>query len=526
MPEPGRAAPVEITVQVNREVPYRQAETLVLERIWQDETLETEVDSKGNDIRPTQVEKAVWSTKRLDDSTGYFVQPLRFYFKQGKNVVTITDNREPVLLKELSVCAVSSVPDYNTYIAGLSDKKPAEQNAAHIQGEQSAWKTDPTIVKTFDRTSPLTEPYRGAKISLNVIGSYKPGQTIAWTFDAPEDGLYEMRFKVLQNFDRSIYSGRTLRIDGEIPFQEAENIKFFYNSTWQMVTLGDGGAPYYVYLAKGEHEISMEVTLGDLGEAMNQVDACIRDINEIYRNFLMIMGYTPDTMRDYKLERQLPESFILMSEVADRLDAIANEMTGVSGVKGTELLALTEMSRTLRDFVDEPYKIAEQFSVFTSDMSALNAWKNDVSQRSLDIDYIDIVAPGAPFPQITPTFFQSISHGIDMFLASFTEDYNSLGSTSGSERKITVWTITGRDEAQVLNQLIKSSFSDKSGISVEIQLVPADVVLPATVAGNGPDVILYADQQLPVTLPCAARLWICARLKGLRSSRPILGRAL
>jgi hypothetical protein len=162
MPEPGRAAPVEITVQVNREVPYRQAETLVLERIWQDETLETEVDSKGNDIRPTQVEKAVWSTKRLDDSTGYFVQPLRFYFKQGKNVVTITDNREPVLLKELSVCAVSSVPDYNTYIAGLSDKKPAEQNAAHIQGEQSAWKTDPTIVKTFDRTSPLTEPYRGA----------------------------------------------------------------------------------------------------------------------------------------------------------------------------------------------------------------------------------------------------------------------------------------------------------------------------------------------------------------------------
>jgi len=498
MPEPGRSAPVEIMVQINHEAPYRQAETLILERIWQDEASATEMDSNGNDIRPTQIEKAVWSTKRLDDSAGYFVQPLLFYFQQGENVITIKDNREPVLLKGLSVCAARKVPDYNTYISGLLDKKPATQNAAHIQGEMSAWKTDPTIVKTFDRTSPLTEPYRGAKISLNIIGSYKPGQTIAWTIDAPEDGLYELRFKVMQVFDRSTYSGRTLRIDGEIPFKEAENIKFFYNSTWQMVTLGDGEKPYYVYLTKGEHELSMEVTLGDLGEVINRVDECTRDINSIYRNFLMIMGYTPDIMRDYKLERQLPESFMLMSEVADRLDAIVNEMTEISGIKGTELLALTEMSRTLRDFVDRPYKIPEQFGVFTSDMSALNAWKNDASLRSLDIDYIDVAAPGAPLPQITPTFLQSVSHGVDMFLASFVEDYNSLGSTSESKRSITIWSTAGRDQAQVMNQLVKSYFSEQSGINVEIQLVPGDVILPSTVAGNGPDVILNADQQLPI----------------------------
>jgi ABC-type glycerol-3-phosphate transport system substrate-binding protein len=501
MPAPGRSAPVEIVAQVDHEIPYRQAETILLERIWQDKTTESEVDPNGNDICPSQVEEAVWSTKRLEDSTGFFVQPLLFYCEQGENTVTITVNRETVLLRELSVCAPRSVPAYSAYIAGFSDKPPATANAAHIQAEQPAWKSDPTLVRSFDRTSPLTEPYKGSKISLNIIGGNtwcKTGETIAWTFDAPQDALYEIRFKVKQNFIRGTYSGRTLRIDGEIPFTEAENIKFIYDSRWQIVTLGDGDAPYYVYLTKGEHELSMEVTLGDLGETLNKVDTCARDINGIYRKFLMIMGYTPDIMRDYKLERQLPEVFTLMSDVADRLDEVVDEMTALTGTKGTELLSLSEMSRTLRDFVKKPYEIPEKFGVFTSDMSALNAWKNDASIRPLEMDYIDIAAPGSPLPRVNPTFFQSVSYGVDMFIASFVEDYNSLGSTSDSNRSITVWSTTGRDQAQVLNQLIKTSFAGQSDVNVEIQLVPGDIILPSTVAGNGPDVILYAGQQLPV----------------------------
>lgn len=501
MPIPGRSAAPEIAVRINHEIPYHQAETIMLDRIWQDKDTQTEVDANGNDVRPAQKEKEVWTCIRVMDSTGYYVQPLLFYLNQGENTITIKDNREPVLLKEITVCAPKEIPDYDQYIGNFPDKKLAAESASRIQAEKAAWKNNPTLLPASDRTSPLTEPYRGAKISLNIIGGYTwsmTGEEIAWTFNAPEDALYEVRLKVKQNFVRGTYSGRTLRIDGEVPFKEAENIKFFYNSQWQIITLGEKNKPYYVYLTKGEHQLSMQVTLGDLGETLNTVDLCTRDINGIYRQFLMIMGHTPDNMRDYKLDRQLPEVFVLMSDVADRLDAVVQDMSELTGTRGTELLSLTKMSMTLREFVDKPYEIPGKFNIFTSNMSALTAWKNDASIRPLALDYIDIAAPGTVLPRITPTFLQSVSHSVQMFIASFMENYNSLGSASNGRNTVTVWSTTGRDQAQILNQLIKSNFSGQSGINVEIQLVKPDIILPSTVAGNGPDIILYADQKLPV----------------------------
>lgn len=517
MAKPGRSAPCELTVLVNDDIQYRQAAAILADRIWKDANETIEVDDHGNDIRPAVVEVAEYATRRCMDSSGYNTRPLLFKMDKGVNRLTILENRESILIKEIKLCPRETIPSYAEYQSLHEGIPIATQSAPRIQAEKTTWKNDPILVPTTDRTSPLTEPYKGAKISLNTIGQDGwsiSGQTIAWSVDVPVDGLYEIRFKIKQNYIRGTYSSRTLLIDGQVPFAEAENIRFTFDSRWQLVALGNGSTPYLVHLTPGRHELSLRVTLGDLSDIIGRVDSCTIQINEIYRKFLMIMGSTPDTMRDYKLERQLPDLFLEMDDLADRLETIASEMRSITGTQGTELLSLTRMAMTLRDFVEKPYEIPSKFAVFTSHMSSLNAWKNDAAYRPLEIDYIDVIVPGKPVEQINATFWQSIKHSLSLFLSSFTVDYDNLGSTSDASQSITVWSTTGRDQAQVLNQLVKSYFSTKNDISVEIQLVKIDAILPSTVAGNGPDLVLYAPQQMPVNFAIRGAAYDLSKFDG------------
>ncbi len=501
MPKPGRSAPCEVVIQIDGELPYLQASTILLDRIWKDATDRIETDSNGNDIRPAQVEWPIYSTRRAMDSTGYHTRPLLFPLRQGANKVTLHVNREGLQLRQVTFAAPRQVPTYAEYLAQYAAAPQATQSASRVQAELPAWKTSPVLTAYADRSSPLTEPYRGSKYCFNTIGGTSwnlVGETIAWNLEAPETGLYELRFKAKQDFIRGTYSSRSLQIDGQAPFAEAEDVRFLFDDDWQMVTVGNGDQPYSVYLTQGTHEISLEVTLGDLGEVLGQVNHCAQDVMGIYRQFLMIIGSTPDVMRDYKLERQLPETFLQMEDVANRLDATVESLRGVTGNTGTELLALSNMSRTLRDFIKKPYDIPAKFSIFQSDVDALTDWRNEASYRPLVLDYIDLAAPGTPLPRVAASALESIAYGADMFAASFVENYESLGEAAGGKSTITVWSPTGRDQAQVINELVKSYFTPQTGINVEIQLVQGDTILPSTVAGNGPDVILYANQQMPV----------------------------
>lgn len=49
-----------------------------------------------------------------------------------------------------------------------------------------------------------------------------------------------------------------------------------------------------------------------------------------------------------------------------------------------------------------------------------------------------------------------------------------------------------------VKNLIDDSFTPKSGISVNLKLVPANILLPATLAGEGPDVAMQIGEDVPV----------------------------
>jgi hypothetical protein len=73
---------------------------------------EISTDSKGNQIRPPQVEKPQWITTSLKDGDGLFNDPLLFYFEKGRHTVTFESNKASVAIAYVKLYNEQKYPEY------------------------------------------------------------------------------------------------------------------------------------------------------------------------------------------------------------------------------------------------------------------------------------------------------------------------------------------------------------------------------------------------------------------------------
>lgn len=510
-PVAGRSRDVEMAVRMNGSLPYQEAGSLVLTRRWRDKSGTIETDANGNDIRPSQeeilLEERGWLTYTAQDRAGFHTRPLLFEIT-AENTITLFISRESVRIRRITFQAAKELPSYAAYIAAHAGAADATASLPMMQAELPAWKNDATMVASADRISPATVPYKGAKISLNTIGGNNwasAGKEMAWTFTPEQTGLYEIRLRVRQNYKRGFYAARTLKINGETPFAEAENLRFIYSSGWQIYTVSTEDTPCKFYFEAGKtYTLSMVVTLGDFGEVLGRTQESVGVLNDIYRELLMIMGSTPDTVRDYNLKKQIPQTIEEMLRQAEKLEAIADEVQSITGFSGSELASLRKMAVQLREFYKDPREISKRLRYFKDNIAALNTWMLDAKSLPLDLDYITVAAPGSAVEKADAGFFQMVGYMFQMFVASFVEDYNSLAGNGQADSSIVVWSTAGRDQATILNDLIRSYYTPQSketlgkSVGVNLQIVQADAILPSVAAGNGPDVLMNAGMQLPI----------------------------
>ena len=511
-PDPGRSRDIEIRLELQGDIPYQEADSLVLPRRWRDAGGVIEEDDNGNDIRPSQEEILFddrgWLSYQATDSAGYYTQGLLFPLEE-ENTLTLTLSRENVRIHRIVFYGFEDVPSYAEYAARYQDVPDASSSLPAIEAELPAWKSDARLVAFADRSSPLTSPYKGAKVSLNTIGGdnwVNVGQTIAWSFTPEETGMYEIRLRCRQNYVRGFYSTRILRIDGSVPFEEAANLRFTYDRSWKNYVVSAEDTPCRFYFEAGHtYTLSLTMTLGDFSASLGRAQESVQVLNDIYRELLMIMGASPDSLRDYNLDETIPDTIEEMRAQAENLQALSDEIRAIAGFSGSELALLEKVSEQLRDFYEDPREIAERLNTFKDNIAALNTWILDAQTLPLDLDTITIAAPSAPIPKADAGFWGSFVHQVRLFLSSFVEDYNSLGGTMlEGGQTLKVWTTTGRDQATILNDLIRSTYSttvtERLGkpVNVELQVITADTILPSVAAGNGADVLLNAAISLPV----------------------------
>ncbi|MDR0375776.1 MAG: extracellular solute-binding protein [Treponema sp.] len=504
-PLDSRGIAIERNFKINGQTPFLGAEQLVFQRVWGDAGEGVRVDNQGNELRPTQIEKPRWETEWFKDPLGYIIEPYVFHFAEGDNVIRIEGVNEPMAIRSLTLTPVEKAKSYREYIASFDAARFRNTDPsfmAKIQGEEAQRRSDPSLYAVYDRSSGATEPASVAKIKLNMIGGQSwrvSGQWIEWDFAVPEDGLYRFAVKSRQNYNRGFVSSRSILIDGEIPCREVAAAAFRYDNKWRLAGFQDGsGDEMYFPLTKGEHTFRLQATLGEMGGMLNTMEESVFRLNEIYRKILVLTGPEPDIYRDYRVDVVYPEVVTAMELESRILYKLVDDLTSYSGERSSQSAAALILARQLEVFARRPDKIPRTLVNFKNNISALGDSLIALAQSQLDIDYLVISAAEAKLPRVKENFFTAAFHEIASFLASFFVDYNNLGDVYEGNDVVEVWMLAGRDQSSILKSMIDDTFTPETGIRVNVKLVAADAVMPAVVAGTGPDAAITVQQGDPV----------------------------
>lgn len=546
-----KSAPAERYILIDGSVPFKEARSIEFEKIWTDvynvvdengkyvynedgskkSYLATDAkfiefmlnqnnmkadsdrlfvkDINGNELKPDKELVEKWVSSYIHDSTGYYAEPLSFFFSgDEEHTISLQSVREPLAIKSIKLVAAESDITYEQYKQKYADKKDYTGSESYkVQAEYPVITSGDTIYPLNDRSSSYSEPQDSALIRLNEIGGDKwqyVGQWIEWQIEVPEEGFYSIVPRSQQNYYSGIYVSRKIYINGELPFKEAGNLRFPYSSDWRTAPLSDGTTNFKFYLNKGVNKIRLEVVLGDMAQVLSTVENSLSAINGYYRKILMITGPDADEYRDYGFDKLIPDVLKGLGAESKKLYQVSELLTQLTGEKGEHSSTLDRVALVCERMSMYPSTVASQMNTLKDNSASLGSWLSSTQNQPLDIDYISVQAVDSEVPEAEPGFFGSLWYEIQKFYMSFFSDYNSLGSTgenagSESDVRISVWTSTSRDQAQIIRSLIDDNFTpNHEGISVDLQLVAGGTLLPATLAGTGPDVFLGAGQGDPV----------------------------
>ena len=509
-PVAGKNSAIQRSIFLDGELPYEELSLVEFQRIWTMDVSETKVDAngittlswqkdnQGNDLKPSSVEIPAWTESYVYDSEGYITTRLSLYLTAGEHTVTLTGLREPMLLRELKLSNSDAVGAYADVLAQMdaAGHTATSGQMIRIEAETAARSSSQMLYAVQDQSSPAVYPSSPKELLNNTIGGNSwrlNGQWIEWDFEVSESGYYNIALFDQQNFVKGIYVSRRITIDGEVPFREMEAYGFNYASTWRTDVLSDDqGTPYLFYLDAGKHTIRMEVVLGEFAQIISNVQDCVSQLNAIYRSVIRITGVSPDEFRDYEIEASLPHLEDQLIAVREELDRAIQDLRALLGSGSDKEIVLITMRDQLDELIYDQERFVEVLSSYKVNIRATASWITQVIDQPLQLDRIYVYSPDVEIKVEKQGFLARLWYEICRLFYSFIIDYNQIGNVSDDEdtTTITLWVGTGRDQANIIKSLIDSTFTPKSGISVNVQLVDMGTLLKATLAGEGPDVAI------------------------------------
>ncbi len=527
-PLSGKGMSIEFELRLDGKVPHDDFMSVRFYRTWKDAG-DIRKDGNGNDLYPEQEEEPQWTVRDFIDTQGFYNKRIPLYIDKGSHSVTLVLKREALAIKSIRLYNSEPLPSYEQLSAAYKNTEAVSGETADtfepvlikVQAEKPFLKSDSTLIPTCDRTDAATEPSHPSKIRLNTLGgnwTWKlPGQWAEWKVTVPEDGLYTFYTKARQNNQRGMAAVVKISIDGSILCSEHETVEIPYNLNWQIVTpRTQSGEETPVYLTKGEHTVRLETSLGRLTPILTALDDLTYEVNTLRRRFIMIMGSEPDKYRDYQLEKEIPGLIERLESLSRRFTEQADLFEEITGQKGSEASTLRILALQLASFAEKPQYISYKQTNFRDNIANLATWILQRKEIPLELDYVGFVSAGTDLPKPSANFFAQTWFNVRAFFASFIEDYNSIG---GKEKNaVSVWIQSGRDQAQILRDLITNDFTPKTGIAVNLSLVQGSLI-EATLAGRGPEVAINISRSQPVDLASRGALYNLSDIEGFESIR-------
>ncbi len=501
----GRDVTLELTV--DGKTPFVEAATLTLPRLWKDDPAGLindgtafKKDQTDNDLRPGQIEIIDWQTNSFLDPLGMYKDPYFFYLEAGTHTVRFNSVREEILVRSVELGTPRALPTYDEYAAQYDASKTVTGDVITLEAEIPYSKTSSTLYALSDHQDSGTTPNHPVNMLLNTIGGANwttNGQEITWMVpQTVQEGWYTLAFRARQQENQGMISYRTLKINGEIPFEEAFNLEYPYDTDWEVRPVGTTENPLKLYLKPGD-TITLAATAGALCDVLRTIQQSVLDLNQIYREIIVITGTAPDIYQDYYLEDEIPGLKDRFLEQQAILKDIADRIIAVTGETGSQTSTILKAADKIGIYATKSYEITANLSEFKSNIESLSSLLLTFGGQPLEVDCLYFIPEGAKTPTGRASFFGGLSFEVRKFFGSFFNDYQD---GTGGDETIVVWVTTGRDQLQVVNSLI-TNFTAETGIPVRLALVDTgDTLIQATMAGKGPDVALMVAASYAINL--------------------------
>lgn len=498
---------IKFSLKVDGVIPFDEAEKFAFPRLWIDEETKR-VDGLGNEFNAKQVLYREYCTDVAKDITKWTAEPYYVYLTAGIHEIEISPKSGGFEIKEFIFGVDTEAPKYDK----PSDKESFyDGESVIVEAENALYKNSYWLVSRTDNSSVNVSPNSVHKSLLNYIGggTWKTtGETITWETPELSAGYYQLGFSYRQSAVIGGKAYRELKIDGSVPFREAESIGFSYDDNWQQSFFADSkGKPYLIYLSEGKHTFSLGVVPGDGEDVCNLIKQAVAQLGSLYVDITMITGETVDTYRDYDLFSQIPDMEKQLSDISEKLDEASLQLKKINGQDGgSHVSIVNNMNRVITAMLDNRYTAHRYKSEYYDTYTALAAVLQEILNVPLDIDKFSFTAVGAKKPFERTGVLKQLTHSTQRFLLSFIQDYNNISASSNEDESLTIWINWGRDQAQVLNSLVQSDFTEETDIAVNIKLVAASVI-QAMISGKGPDCILQQSRSEPVNLAMRGALY-------------------
>ncbi len=520
-------------LRINGKVPFSEAYTIGFTKVWKtvyapedENTLKDGTvrhfrrDIDNNEIRTTAVQRPEWCSLTVKDIDGFYKDPFVFVFEKGENIITLEALAEAIAIGSIELLPYEKVMSYDDYRAKFASK-PKGTDIVRFEAEEPLATSTNTIYPVEDRSSAVNSPTDESRVVLNTLGGEKwqvSQQWVSYSFEVATSGMYQIVPRFRQHVNDGMYSSRALYIysdsslapgaDGYyngVPFDEARELRFNYDPDWNAFPLRFGKVSVdekgneildyvdceFYFEAGVTYTIKFEVTLGTMGEIVRKVQASLDAINGAYLNIMRLTGASPDESRDYSFSTVMPDTVIQIIIQSGKIRKIADELNSLAGGKSSNIATLEKVAWLLDKMGRNPEdEFARNMKQLKSYIGNLGTWLSNAKTQPLQFDYITIQGADEKLPRGKANFFQSLKHEFLSFWHSFFRNYNRMGSmVKESELKeaLQVWNAYGRDQAQVIRNLINNDFTPNTGYTVDLKLVAGGTLLPSILAGQGPD---------------------------------------
>ncbi|MBQ3133749.1 MAG: extracellular solute-binding protein [Clostridia bacterium] len=495
--------------------PFKETESIEFLRFWKDANAPLK-DKAGDEVKPFSEENPRFEDTRLFDSDGKYTAALKFYLTAGEHTITLRYIDEPLFLSSLYLAAPQTVASYDEVLSGWkSEGKTGNGTTVVFEAESFDRVAEKTasVIGVEASGDPSASPSTPYYVRMNYIGGagYKSGnQSITWTFDVADAGYYKLGLRIAQWYNDGLPTYRQIKVDGKVPFAEWDCYSFAYSDNWYSKVIDNvDGEPYLLWLEPGTHTLTMTVKMGPYAEVEEVLSQTTQDMSALIRRIKKVTGEEPDANYDYEIVKNVPgivEDLEALEKSVEYCEKVAYDLAGKNSSMSNNF---DSIAKQLAELIEKPDRIPKRLTDLETALGNLGTWINSLKSNPLGLDKIWIASPDEEIDNYKASIFESIWYGIIKLINSFTKDYQSVSvADTGvvADTEIEVWVGRGTEWCRLIKQLADANFTPKTGIGININVLPSTQITTAGVnslmlsvaAGTAPDVVLGLGAGMPV----------------------------